>query len=284
MKKFTIVLINVIFISVSLMALERVELSRDYVKDVLKKISEGDRDVLRDISYTNLEYILDYSRGSQGVIYLGKRNKAVNSALKGLFNKDPRVRLICIEILRLSKPDRLMEPEVELAYERETVYLLKGGKDRPLKYTDYYSYRNLFGKKSKRSVLEETTKIYRFVLRDKYVYLLLEKENDLLSYIKKEDFFILSRRIAHEKRETIPLQSVGHKRVFKPESLWIVIKGLDNPNTMVKQGCARYLVAYYNTNAYQMDAHTRSQVLKALKRAYDNDVIAKPRLIKVRRR
>ncbi len=283
MRKWMIIFINMVLIK-SLMALSPVEHSRDYVKDVLKKISVGDRDVLKDITYPDLEYVLDYSRGIGGVVHLGKRNKAVNSALKGLSNKDPRVRLICIEILRLSRPDRLMEPEAKLAYERETVYLLGRNKDKPLKYTDYYSYRNLFGKKSRRSMLEETTKLYHFVLRDKYVYWLLEKDSNLLSYIKKEDFFILSRRIAFEKRETIPLQSVGQKKFFKPENLWIIIKGLDNPNIMVKQGCARYLINYYNSNAYQIDPHMRNQVLQALKKAWDDDIIAKPRLIKLRRR
>lgn len=255
--------------------------SKAYVSQVITKINEGDRHILKDIRYTNLEYILEYFREtSSEMIFYGKRGKIVNSALKGLFNKDPRVRLICIEILRRFNPDRFMMPEVKKAYHNETAISLNS--KRLIKSINDYEYRSLSGYKIKKNKVEEITKLYHYVKRDQLVYKMLWKNPNILKEIGKGDFLLLTKRISNEKEEDIPFKSFGKRKFFKHNQLQIIINGLDNPNITVKRECANYLINFYNYNASQLDMHFRNQIKIALKKAYDDYIIPKPRLVRSR--
>ncbi len=251
----------------------------DSIKQIIHEMITGDRKVLREISYEELVAVFDYTRVIR-YPFPKKRSKVVNSALKGLFNKDPRVSLLCIEILRKMIPDRLMEPEVKLLYEQYSSIALQ--KD----HKDYYTYRNIIlGTKVTKSWRKEISKLYQFIQRDKLVYRLLNvpEDNQLLKSLDKNEFIVLSRAIDKEKRNRIPLRSVGKTKFFKIDQLEVIYHGLDNPNYVVKRDCANFLIDYYNYNALRMIVAKRNEIKMVLKKAYDNDIIAKPKLVKIRK-
>lgn len=254
--------------------------SAKYVKTVINKINNGDKDILKEISYEDLNYVIDYSYHNLGHFPLVVRAKVVNSALNGLFNKDPRVRLISIDILRRFTPDRLMAPEIELSYKAiKNSSLNLNTKQR--KYSDYYEYRNIYGKNVKKSLAEETTKLYKFMRRDQLIYHIKNKDGYYLKQISKEDFLILVKPIDKEPISSIPLLSTKKVLYFKATQLKMVLAGMENSNLTVKRGTALYLIEYYNNNAKRLDPYYRNQIISALKKAYKNNLISKPRLIKV---
>ncbi|MDH5682581.1 MAG: hypothetical protein OEZ36_13405 [Spirochaetota bacterium] len=247
----------------------------------LTLINQGNRDILRNITYKDLESAFEISRLTyRGRIPFGQRGKVVNSALKGLFNRDPRVQLICVEILRGFQPDRFMAPEVYLLYKQISEYkMLFPGKTQ--KHRDYYEYKNLLGQMVKKSTSAELTILYKFVRRDKLIQHMLKTDNTFLKSAGKDDYFILSKKIDGEPDETVPLKNYGETRFFNLDQLHIIIHGLDNPNLTVRQGLAKYLIRFYNLNARKMRVEYRNQIMLALKRAYDDDIINKPKLIRV---
>ncbi len=274
--KYKLILILVIILSANIVFSTQTKVDPENIMGIINK---GDDFVLKDISYNNLIYVMDTMRQNyQGAIPFGKRNKVLNSVLKGLLNKDPRIVLICIDIIKYFKVDHLMEPEVKLAYRN---YVLKKKSHRVGKYRDHYAYIDMSGKKVTKSISFELIKLYRFVLRDKLMNIVLKKNPYLFKIISKNHFNVLYFRIENESDEDIPLKSFGKKKFFLPEQIERIIYGLDNPNYSIKRTCANYLIRYYNTNLYNIDIHTRNVILKALKTAYDNDIIPKPKLRRI---
>lgn len=256
--------------------------SVQFVNSVIEKINKGDRDVLKDIAYEDLNYVFEYSRLNMGRVPLAYRDKVVNSALNGLYNKDPRVTLISIEILRLFKPDRLMAPEIKQSYKN----LKKNDINLNLKRNsknDYYEYFNIYGKKVKKSLSEEVTKLYQFMRRDEIMHHIKNKDGYYLKKISREDFIILVKPIDDEQKSSVPLLSTKKVLYFKDTQLKMVLAGMDNPNLTVKRGTALYLIEYYNNNASRLNPYYRNQIIDALKEAYDNNIIKKPKLVKLYR-
>lgn len=282
MKKLVLLLIIILISSINPIFAEENDqaVSQEYVISVITKMVNGDKEVLKEIHYHELKAVFDYARVVR-YPFDERRGKVVNSALNGLFNKDPRVSLLCIEILRKMGPDRLMEPEAELLYQR--VAPLETNK--LTKYTDYYEYHDItYGKQIKKSHGEEATKLYKFVLRDKILHRLLNVAGDeeLLSKINKEHFLLLVEPIDNEKDLYIPFRSFGKLSFFPPYKLNVIYQGLNNTNITIQRECAIYLVNYYNRYAYRLKTEKRNEILKQIKIAYDNDIIARPKLVKFR--
>ncbi|MDH4128017.1 MAG: hypothetical protein OEV44_04650 [Spirochaetota bacterium] len=283
MKKLSKLILTIILVLLITKISNGDQSPQDLMKTVIIKINKGDRYVLRNISYQDLEYALDLARQAfRGKIPFDERGKIVNSALKGLFNKDPRVKLICIQILKQMKPDRLMEFEVQKAFQIETGISSIHSIKEHVKFSDFYDYRDLTGIKVRKSLSEEITKLYKFVQRHKLMYRIIYKDYATLKSISKNDFYLLTKPIDNEKNKDIPFRSFNIKGFFKPIHLINVIQGLDNPVLSIKQECANYLINYYNYNAYNLSVSIKNKITLALKKAYDDDIIPKPKLVKVK--
>jgi len=260
-----------------------------YVKEVLTLINYGDRKVLLEITYNDLDYVLDYaSRVFKGNIPFGKRSKVVNSALKGLFNKDPRVILICIDMLKEAHPDRLMEPETLKAFREHAGYPLKKyfqdtKQWLKRKFTDYYKYRDLRGRKATKSLIEELIKLNKFVLRDKIIFRFKNLDRGLMKKLNREMFNILADPIDEEKDDDIPFRSVKARKIFRTSDIPLIVKALDyHSNIDVRRKIALFLVKFYNYNAARLNQYYRNEILFGLKRAYDNSIIPRPALVRYR--
>jgi len=106
---------------------------KERVTRIIERIKKGDRKILRVISYSDLDSVVDkifenaqsngrnFSQELSDDWQPAVRSRVIQASLAGLFNKDPRVRLTAINWLRRLKPDGSMARVVKQAIAYETV-------------------------------------------------------------------------------------------------------------------------------------------------------------------
>ena len=279
MNKLNLLLILLLILSIKTFGTNS-KTSREYANFVIKKINQGDKNILKNISYKKLSSAFQIERDqNHGELPLGNRGKVINSALKGLFSIDPRVRLLSIEILRKMKPDRFMAPEVDLAFKNITTFLLSD-QDKQYQFKDYYIYQDINGNQVKKSLIKELRHLYYFVQRDWLVNKMKHEDGNILTKINHDQFLVLVRQIDNEPPRDIPFKAFGENTIFHQDQLMVIINGLESKILNIRQECALYLINYYNYNNNILSLYYRNRIKTALKKAYDDDIISKPKLIR----
>lgn len=135
---FFVTLLLVLLFSLSTLSMAQmteVKSEREQISDFIKAVRNGDRRAFRIIDYELLEKVIykinDDRRDETFLANLvgvenpyedtPQRRRIVSATLAGLFNADPRVRLVAINFLRRLRPDASMARDVKRAIALETV-------------------------------------------------------------------------------------------------------------------------------------------------------------------
>ncbi len=148
---------------------------------VVWQIRKGSETVFKKMNYLELLELNDFIRINakrdrktffrylEGDRYL---EGVVKSVVKGLFNRDPRVRLYCAHLLLKIAPKRKwLEKDIHRVIERETV-------------DKFYFYTDIYGRIQHRNIREMVNKL----LDIGYTLILLSPKPNLITYSKALDF------------------------------------------------------------------------------------------------
>ena len=170
--------------------------------------------------------------------------------LKGLQNKDPRVRLTCISFLRRLVPRSYMRNDVLKAFLIETNDWIisfvnqksptstSSKTNESLKkiissYTEYVAYN---GRIKKASVYEEFRKLALFCERFYLIDIIKSGNMNVLKNIDIEGFSLLIKPIDNEIKEKLPWN------YFKFEAVRSIVGGLFNSSEKIREKCYKKLL------------------------------------------
>ncbi len=197
-----------------------------------------------------------------------------NCTAGGFFNKDPRVRLVCIDIVRRVIPNT----SVKLTIQGRNLIKVYGNKHmrnavETVKDDNYY-YTNVHGLnhkyiKDKRKVYEEFSKLYDFTLRQ-YLVRLLESGSD--SFMQNDDKLdvylpIFTSKIENEGYTKLPF----NRNRFETERqlknyIRVYTRGIRNKREDVRNACTEALVLLLRTT----DISNKLKA-KIMRKLIDND-------------
>ncbi len=221
---------------------ERALLARKDIEARLNDIQLGKSGILDDIYYQDLQNLLDFviarakNRKTNPVIELTKnfeaRKEVRHAFLEGLQNKDPRVRLSSIIVLKNIGLNPDMQKEVRKVLYVESVQ------------SSSYVVKNLEGKTYRSTILEDLNKLDKLITRQ------IMSERLKSGSLSSEDFSTMSSDLIlplidtieqDEPKEAVPI------RTLKDREVDFLIAGLNNKNLDIKTRCAERLSAiYYN--------------------------------------
>lgn len=136
---FSVALLLILLFSLSSLSMAQitgeVKSEREEISDFIKAVRNGDRRAFRIINYELLEKVIEKINADRrdktffahlvGVedpfADTPQRRRLISSTLSGMFNADPRVRLVAINFLRRLRPDASMARDVKRALAIETV-------------------------------------------------------------------------------------------------------------------------------------------------------------------
>lgn len=136
---FSVALLLILLFSLSSLSMAQitgeVKSETEEISDFIKAVRNGDRRAFRIITYELLEKVIhkiNTDRRDQSFFahLVGvedpyadtpQRRRLISSTLSGMFNADPRVRLVAINFLRRLRPDASMARDVKRALAIETV-------------------------------------------------------------------------------------------------------------------------------------------------------------------
>ena len=185
------------------------------------------------------------------------RENVIQAVMTGLFNRDPRVRLVAINFLIRLKPDKLM---LDMLYKKPWKNSDVTYNQKPIEFeiTDYikktkgtslvqrHAYITRSGKEKEKVIyayrdpLSELIKLDLFLSR---VYWIQKINEDLncLKNIKQEEFWVLHQRIDDEANADIPLKTTDSTH-FTEKGIRAILVGMNKTkNWHVYFECRKYL-------------------------------------------
>ncbi len=176
------------------------------------------------------------------------RERLIESSLGGLLNPDPRVRLICIHILRRLIPEPATwdfinerikdhkdgipkDPDIDIdASSLETVKKIP------------YLYNSIEGSELQNIVYVEYRKLWRFISRIILVKQIQKGDEKTIRAIPVEVFRLLSMSIDKEGYCQIPMNYF-----VKAKEVNVIIAGMKNKNKWIQEQCANSLIRIMRT-------------------------------------
>ena len=220
------------------------------------------------------------------------RKNVIRSVISGLFNKDPRVRLIAVNLLRSLGPDISMDNEkhdIKRASILETVTtyrICKPSNPKKIKKTiPMYTYvyigdRDPVSKKPVETVYyayhqpyKEIKKLDLFVTRAVWIN---NVKNDInsLRLINKKDFLALTTQIENESLDDIPMKSPNFKVFAESEIKPIIVGMLENKTESIRDECLSFIKRFFNYKSTSLE--TKKLIKKALREARRQYLIIGP--------
>ncbi len=224
--------------------------------------------------------------------------KVVRAVLNGLFNKDPRVRLVTTNLLRRLGPDLTMARDVKRSLIFESTGIERyhwKSKDLncpDLKHLrlpwglsdedDYYEKpkrvvylyiedrdrnKSKNGKKlyyASHSPWEELKKLDLFITRAIWVDKIKKGDVKALKVISIDTFRVLTNQIDRESLEDVPLKSPNFKIFGEAEARGIIVGMLENRDCAIREECFRFLKRFFERK--ETSLATKGLIKKAFKK------------------
>ncbi|MDH4128854.1 MAG: hypothetical protein OEV44_08885 [Spirochaetota bacterium] len=244
----------------------RLDFNFKMVEKGIAKIKEGNEEFLKYITYDNLRIFvrgLMIVGGNQypplGVLTSGTYEELVTkSFLGGLRNKDPRIRLFSVNILKSFSPDLAMIKKIMKYIKMETDF------DTNHHYFDIDLNVHLGNIKIEMLIMSKHVR--RRELK-KIIFDNSKTHPSIFIRISKETFVILADRISDEPERDIPLNS------FKEDKINFFIAGLLNRDVYIKERCAEFIYQIYYTKGTSNETKERINKLRSDPFTFEKEAI-----------
>ena len=243
--------------------------NRPKPEDILEEIRSGRPNILKIVSYEEMKSLVellqdeaaDYEEGSRytdpAVVALLQDSKSdavrrviMKGLVGGLYNKDPRVRLITIRFFRRMIPDEEMRKIIKPIMKLETVgkkirietkvYSKRKNVEPELKMVekngDVYSYVTIKGVDIQSMCYEELRKLWKFIERRRFLAEIRKGSSTVIREMNREEFNVIAEPIDNEVYCVIPLNHI------EQQYLPALVGGLAHPDVEIAERCAESLI------------------------------------------
>ncbi|MDH4127923.1 MAG: hypothetical protein OEV44_04165 [Spirochaetota bacterium] len=196
------------------------------------------------------------------------RKRVITSALGGLLNPDPRVRLLSTNILRRLIPepstwefvnDRIKE-QTELGIKKDPNIDIDASSFETVK-AFFYFYETIDTLTAEQIIYNELLKLRRYISRFILVEQIKKGDTKALRELPIEVFYLVDRPIENEAYCRIPMN------YFKsPMEVEVIKAGLLNKNEYVQNRCAESLIRLIRTRG--IEYNIRKEIFTAILRSH----------------